>query len=203
MENKENEINNSIIYSQEAIEFVTVANEFCKLLENLNDFTLTEFVKNTYKISSLLHLKALNFPKPDIKNKTASETFITEADWHFIDHAISQKLGQFEVYTEIREPANTDTPIEISMSECLTDTYQDLKDFTQIYHIASEDVIINAMNDCKTNFEQIWGPRILAVLKEFHNLLYGNEELKTEDTDINETMSKGKNWIDNLFTDES
>jgi len=201
MDNKENETN-SIIYSQETIEFVTVANEYCKMLESLNDYSLAKFVENIYKLSSLLHLKAINLSKPQITQKSPSETFITEADWHFIDNAISQKLGQFEVYTEIREPANPDTPINISMSECLTDTYQDLKDFTQIYHIASEDVILNAMNDCKTNFEQIWGPRILSVLKEFHNLLYGNEELKEEETDINTSVSKGKNWVNNLFTDE-
>lgn len=200
MENNESE--NSIIYSTETIEFVTIANEFCRLLENLNDFSLAEFIKNTYKISSLLHLKVLSFPKPEIKQNLPSETFITEADWHYIDTAISQKLGQYEIFTEIREPANPDTPINISMSECLTDTYQDLKDFTKIYHIASEDVIINAMYNCKIGFEQFWGTRLLTVLKEFHNLLYGNEELETEEQELNGSISKGKNWVNNLFNDE-
>jgi len=201
MENKEKE-SNQLIYSQETIEFVTVANEFCKILENLNNFSLTEFIEAVYKISSLLHTKALSFPKPEIKQAMPTETFITEADWHYIDSAISKKLGQFEVYTEIHEPANPDIPLNISMSECLTDTYQDLKDFIKIYSFASEDVILNAMYECITNFEQIWGPRILAVLKEFHNLLYGNEELAETDTEDNKHISKGKNWIDNLFTDE-
>lgn len=201
MKNKENEIKN-IIYSQETIEFVTIANEFCKILENLNDFTTAKFIENTYKISSLLHLKAINFPKPELKEQLPSETFITEADWHYIDNTISTKLGQFEIFTEIREPENPEIPINISMSECLTDTYQDLKDFTKIYHISSEDVILNAMFDCKTNFEQIWGTRLLAVMKEFHNLLYGNEDLESDEKEINERISKGKNWVDNLFTDE-
>ena len=197
-ENKEN----NIIYSKETIEFVTVANEYCKILENLNNFSLTEFIKNTYNISSLLHLKVLSLPKPEISEQLPSETFMTEADWHYIDSAISKKLGQYEIYTDLFEPLNSDTPINISMSECLTDIYQDLKDFTKIYHIAGEDVIKNAMYDCKTNFEQVWGPRILIVLKEFHNLLYGNEELKENDTEIkNETSAN--NWVDNLFTDES
>lgn len=202
MEEKDN-LNNSIVFSPETIEFVTIANEFCKFLENLNDFSVSQFIENTYKIGSLLHFKALGLPKPDINEKLPSETFITEADWHYIDTAISQKLGQYEIFTEIREPANPDTPINISMSECLTDTYQDLKDFTKIYHIASEDVIINAMYNCKIGFEQYWGTRLLTVLKEFHNLLYGNEELETEEQELNGSISKGKNWVNNLFSDES
>ena len=203
MGNKENEIK-SIIYSQETIEFVTVANEYCKILENLNDFTLQNFIENIYKLSSLLLLKTLSLQKPDIAEKLPSETFLTEADWHYIDTAISTKLGQFEIYTEIREPAIPDNPLNISMSECLTDIYQDLKDFTKIYSIASEDVILNAMDDCITNFEQIWGPRLLAVMKEFHNLLFGNEEI-SEDSDFNDETKaqKGKNWVDNLFIDKS
>ncbi len=202
MENSNKENDNNIVYSSETIEFVTVANEFCKLLENLNNFSLSKFIENTYKISSLLHLKVLNLQKPENAAKIPSETFITEADWHFIDNAISQKLGQFEVYTEIREPANPDTPAEISMSECLTDIYQDLKDFTTLYRIANEDAILNAVFECKNNFEQFWGPRLLAVSKEFHNLLYGNEELKSENSETNNALTKGKNWVDNIFTDE-
>ncbi|MCF6184405.1 MAG: DUF5063 domain-containing protein [Bacteroidales bacterium] len=200
--NEETKLPDNIIYSQEIIEFVTVANEFCKILENLNDFSLKSFVENVYKISSLLHLKALGLPKPEISNKMPSETFITEADWHYIDSAISKKLGQYEVYTDLFEPGDTSAPVNISMSECLTDTYQDLKDFTKIYQIAGEDEILNAITDCKSNFEQLWGSRIIIVLKEFHNLLYGNEELKEEDTDISAEIAKGKNWVDNIFTDE-
>ncbi len=198
--NEQNSLSDNIIYSAETIEFVTIANEYCKVLENLNSFSLKEFVETTYKISSLLYLKALKLPKPEIKDPLPSETFITEADWHYIDSAISKKLGQFEVYAEIREPANPEIPIEISMSECLTDTYQDLKDFTKLYSIANEDVILNAIFDCKTNFEQVWGPRILTVMREFHNLIYGNEELsEPENSDNNFMQEKGKNWVENLF----
>ncbi len=200
MNNKEKE-SNQLIYAPETIEFVTVANEFCKILENLNDFNLNEFIDNIYKLSSLLLFKTLSLPKPEVKEKLPAETFITEADWHYIDSAISKKLGQFELYTEIREPAIPDNPINISMSECLTDIYQDLKDFTKIYSVASEDVILNALDECINNFEQIWGPRLLAVMKEFHNLLYGNEELSEEIAYKEPEKVKGKNWVDNLFTD--
>ncbi|NOZ35761.1 MAG: DUF5063 domain-containing protein [Chlorobi bacterium] len=199
--NEDNKLPNNIIYSQKTIEFVTVANEFCKILENLSDFSLKEFVENVYKISSLLHLKALGLPKPEISNKMPSETFITEADWHYIDSAISKKLGQYEVFTDLFEPGDTATPVNISISECLTDTYQELKDFTKIYQIAGEDEILNAIADCKNNFELLWGSRIIIVLKEFHNLLYGNEELKEDDTDVSSEILKGRNWVDNLFNE--
>lgn len=201
MENKEKEMN-QLIYSQETIEFVTVANEYCKIIENLIDYKLKNFIEHIYKISSLLLLKTLNLEKPNIKEKLPVETFINEADWHYIDTSISTKLGEFEVYTEIREPAIPDNPINISMSECLADIYQDLKDFTKIYSIASEDVILNALEDCLSNFEQIWGPRLLTVMKEFHNLLYGNNEISEEIAQRDELKLPPQKRINNLFTGE-
>ncbi len=169
-----------IIYSKEVIEFVTVANEYCMLLESLNLLTREQFVKQTYNILTLLHLKAIILPKPKDISNANTESFVNEADWHFIDNGISRKLGSLETYSELREPLDPDSVLNVSISECLTDTFQDLKDFTQIYQFGNEDAITEALWECKNNFEQIWGSRIILVLKEFHNLIYGNVDF-TED----------------------
>ncbi len=194
---------NNIIYAQATLEFVTVAGEYCKTLENLNDFSIRQFIENTYKISSLLLLKALSLPKPEIEHKQAPQTCITEADWHYIDNAVSKKLGQFVSYTELRTPLEANHPQTMSISECLTDIYQDLKDVTTLYTLASEEVILNALETCKTNFEQFWGPRIIAVLAEFHNLLYGDEDFSEETAYSKDAKPENSNnWADNLFTKE-
>jgi len=194
-----------LIYSQEVIEFVTVANEFCLLLEGLNNVTREEFVKQTYKMLSLLHLKAIIIPKPKNIKNAETESFINEADWHFIDNGISTKLGSYEVFTDMHEPATPEVSINISLSEALADIYQDLKDFTQLYHFGNEESITAGLWECKNNFEQIWGPRLIIVLKEFHNLLFGNLDLTDAEEESQEKVedftSNPKKWIDNMFGD--
>lgn len=183
MSEKKQDIQEDIIYTKEVIEFVTVANEFCLLMESLNNLTREEFIKNTYKILTLLQLKALILPKHEPADQAQTESFVNEADWHFIDNGISEKMGSLEIFSDLREPFDPLTSIEISISECLADTYQDLKDFTQLYQLGNTEAVTQGLWDCKTNFEQIWGPRIMIVIREFHLLIYGDKDLTDEETD--------------------
>lgn len=183
MSEKKQDITEDIIYSREVIEFITVANEFCLSAEGLNSMTREEYIINTYKILTLLQLKALTLPKPEPIDDAQTESFINEADWHFIDNGISTKLGSFEIFSDLREPIDPLTSIEISISECLADTYQDLKDFTQLYQFGNVEAITQGLWECKTNFEQVWGPRIMIVIREFHLLIYGEKDLTDEKND--------------------
>ena len=203
MSDKETNLPDKLIYTKEVIEFVTVANEYCVLVESLNVLTREQFVEQTYKMLSLLHIKAILSPKPSNISNANTETFMNESDWHFIDNGLSEKLGSFEVFSDLKEPLDPETTINISLSECLTDIYQDLKDFTQLYHFGNEEAITEGLWECKNNFQNIWGPRLIIVLKEFHSLLYGNLDLteKEEDTDSNTNNEKGNSaaWLDGVF----
>jgi hypothetical protein len=184
-----------LIYSNYVVEFITVANEFCKLVENVTYISREKFIENTYKILVLLQLKAIMLPKiePDLDYET--ESFVTEQDWYIIDTGVSNKLGSLETFSELREPANPESPFEISLSECIADTYQDLKDFIMLYQIGNNEATFLGLNECKNNFEQIWGPRIMLVIREFHNLLHGDTEIADEngindsdEDDLNEQL---------------
>ena len=196
---EENNLPDKLIYTPEVIEFVTIANEYCLLLEGLNELTREQFIEQSYKLLTLLHLKAVILPKPEDIENAETEAFMNEADWHFIDTGISTKLGSHETFNELIEPAIPDNPINISLSECMTDTYQELKDFTQLYQFGNEDAITEGLWECKTNFEQIWGPRLIIVMKEFHNLIYGNTDLADEESKPEEQEKKGGNWLDDVF----
>ncbi len=196
---EENNLPDKLIYTTEVIEFVTAANEYCLLLEGLNELTREQFIEQSYKILTLLHLKAVILPKPEDIENAETEAFMNEADWHFIDTGISTKLGSHETFNELIEPATPDTPVNISLSECMTDTYQELKDFTQLYQFGNEDAITEGLWECKNNFELIWGPRIIIVMKEFHNLVYGNTDLTDEESKPEEQEKKGGSWLDDVF----
>jgi len=169
-----------IVYSDYVIEFITVANEFCKLVENVNYIARETFIENTYKILVLLQLKTLMLPKIEPDADFETESFVSEQDWYLVDTGVSNKLGSLELFSELREPANPDSPFEISISECIADTYQDLKDFINLYQVGNSEAIFLGLNECKNNYEQVWGPRIMLVIREFHNLLFGDIDIKDE-----------------------
>ena len=194
---------NHIIYSKNVIEFVTVANEYCKFVETVSSIVKAEFIKKAQKLLSLLYLKSSVLP--EIKDAAGKDTekFVSETDWHFINENIALKLGKEDIYSDLIEPLALDAPINISLSECFADIYQDLKDFVSLYKIGSTEAINEALYECKRNFEQIWGPRIIVALKEIHTILYSdvdlNENEKPDDS-INETSKN--NWLNDFFEEK-
>jgi len=188
-----------IIYSKEVIEFITVANEFCNIMENLNTQSREEFINNIYKILTLIQLKSVLLPKIEFSSGFGTESFVNEADWHFFDNAVSEKLGSFEIYSNLREPLNPESSSEVTLSECIADTYQDLKDLTQNYQISSPDAILQSIAECKTNFEQYWGPRIMLVIREFHLLIYGNSNLSDDSNEVEKADNSKNNWLNDIF----
>lgn len=171
-----------IVFSKDVIEFVTVANEFCALLEKAHDFSKEDFVKRSQKLLPLLYFKAAVLPAPEESTDEPYEKFVTEADWHYTEQRIIQKLGETELFITMTNPTNPHETEEVSLSECYADIYQDLKDFTMLYQVGSEGAVNEAMWELKENFEQVWGPRLLALLKELHDIIFSGESLDDEET---------------------
>jgi hypothetical protein len=74
-----------------------------------------------------------------------------------------------------------------SISEYLTDIYQDLKDFVASYKSGNEKVMNDAVWEVLMNFEEFWGKKLLNALSAIHTVLYseadGNVENDHKDDD--------------------
>ena len=68
-----------VVYSKNVIEFVTVANEFCLLLETSSKITKLEFVETAQKLLPLLYLKASMLPTNENELDDEVEKFVTES----------------------------------------------------------------------------------------------------------------------------
>lgn len=178
------EIFSEVIYSKNVIEFVTVANEFCSFIEAVDDFSRKDFLTRLQKLFPLLYLKASLLPEPDTElPDEIAEKFVTEDDYNFILNKLTAKFGQFDSYQEIYDSSfqYSQIPIEGSISENITDIYQDLKDFIFCYRIGTVEVMNDGLNECKTNFEEYWGQRLVNGFRVIHHLLYSNSNLDEED----------------------
>lgn len=169
----ENQLNNkNIVYTKTVIEFVTVAGEYCKFVENASAIEKKELIGNTQKLLALLYLKASVLPVLASSTDDFIEKFVTEEQWIEVKLAIAEKLGDDEQFLEIKEPGNLveGETVSVSLAECFADIYQDMKDFITVFSMGDERAMFTALYECITNFEQFWGPRALHALTVLHNL---------------------------------
>ncbi|MEI6140304.1 MAG: DUF5063 domain-containing protein [Mariniphaga sp.] len=173
-----------LVYSRNVIEFATVANEFCSFIEQVEQFQRKDFVARLQKLFPLLYLKAALLPEPDLEmSEEAPEKFVSEDDYNYILHKLELKLGQFDAYYDVFDPSIhlTEAAVEANISENVTDIYQDLKDFILAYRIGTLEVMNDALWECRNNFEQFWGQRLVNGLRAIHNLVYGEADIEESD----------------------
>jgi hypothetical protein len=197
-------------YSKNTIEFVTVANEFCKFIENANKITLTEFIEMAHRLLPLVYLKGTLLPADIESNDEYNEKYVTEENYNYIQEMLLAKFGEHNFYDEIFDPIRqqNDEPAQLSIAETIADIYQDLKDFIMQFQVASEEIMINAIWECRQAFEQYWGQRIVNVLRVLHHLKYvvvdiepnENNNQTSKDFDYNKVDTK--NWLISRMQDE-
>jgi hypothetical protein len=178
------EVFSEVVYSKNVIEFVTVANEYCSFVEAVDQFTRKDFLSRIQKLFPLLYLKASLLPEPDPKlQDEIAEKFVSEEDYNFILNKLANKIGEYDAYQEIYDSSlqYSYIPVEGSIAENITDIYQDLKDFILSYRIGTVEVMNDALRECRNNYEQYWGQRLVNGLRAIHYLLYSNVNLDEED----------------------
>ena len=171
-----------IVYSRNVLEFVAVGNEYCKFMEQASGLSKKEFIQKTHKLLSFVYQKATILPQLENIFEGASEKFVTEQDWTWIKQQVENKLVSHDRFVEIADPLYPDSEntTSLSLSECFADIYQDLKDFTTAFNIGTVEIMNDSLWECSQNFQNYWGERLLAILKEFHQLTYGVNDLSDE-----------------------
>jgi hypothetical protein len=190
------EDNISPVYSQQAVEFVAVANEFCKFIEGATEMSTDNFIEISHKILPLLYLKGTMLPEIDETYEEFNEKFVTEDDYIFIQNNLAVKFGKFNTFDEIFDPLRqeNDEPVQLNAAEQLADIYQDIKDFIMQYKDGTNEIMSNALWECRQTFEQYWGQRIVNLLRYLHYLKYTIVELETDNEDNGKNPDKEFNY---------
>lgn len=175
-----------LVYSKAVIEFVTVANEYCTFVENNSMFKRSEFLGKVQKLFPLLYLKASLLPKVNDENAEAPAKFVSEVDYNFLLQKISEKLAQFDAYQEVfdADMQFSEGAIENNISEDICDVYQDLKDFLMAYRIGTTDIMSDALWECRNNFENYWGQKLVNGLRAVHSVLYSDNDVDEDEPEV-------------------
>src|SRR5690606_17881936 len=98
MEQREND---KIIYDKNVIEFVTVAIEFCAILEGEEKLTRMEWADRMLKILPLLYLKASLLPEIVSTYDEAPEIFVQEEDYSRVEQLVYNIMGEEDIYLDV------------------------------------------------------------------------------------------------------
>ncbi len=172
--------NQDPVYSHNVVEFVAVANEYCKYAEHASEIKGAEMLKIMQRILPLLYLKASLLPSLEPVFEDGNEKFVTEADWNRIHENIGSIMGSADDFSaEMGEKLDdSGIPVPVSLSENMADIYQDVKDFILLYQTGTEEIMNDAIWECKMNFETIWGEKLLNVVRAAHSFLYSGKEIE-------------------------
>lgn len=176
------------IYDRNTLEFVTVALEFCTFVEAAGQSGLPEFADKAIKLLPLLYLKATLLPEVEEDENSDPELIVTEEMYESVRNRIAALLGEKDSYLETFHPdmQYSDTPIAAFISENLADVYQDSGNFISLFRQGNEEVMLEAIALCHTNFQEFWGQQLLNALKALHAVRYSSEEESIETNDDEE-----------------
>ena len=193
--------NSDPVYSRNVIEFVAVANEFCKYAEHASELKGDELLKILQRILPLMYLKASLLPQLEPFFEDGNEKFVTESDWISIQETLKEKFGTADDFLEVFDEkiSETEGPVISSISENMADIYQDIKDFLLLYQTGTSEVMNDAVWECRMNFETFWGQKLVNSMRAIHKFIYSGEEIGKVENELNEN-DEGRDTSDWFIT---
>jgi len=187
--------NTDPVYSRNVIEFVAVANEFCKYAEHALELKGDDLLKILQRLLPLLYIKASLLPQLTPFFEDGNEKFVTESDWNRIHDVLKEKFGTADDYLEVFDEKSKEQgePVLSSISESMADIYQDIKDFLLLYQTGTNEVMSDAIWECRMNFENYWGQKLVNSMRAIHRFIYSGEEIGKVENDVDENDKRRDN----------
>ena len=175
-----------VIFERNVVEFVTVAAEFCRYLEEAEGMRRADFVDTVLKLLPLLYLKAEMLPDCEQMGDTAPENYVTEETYEIMRLNLSDILSDRDDYLDVfvSDMKYSDQPVTRYISEDLADIYQDVKDFVFVFRLGLNETMHDALAICQENFRLYWGQKLVNTLRALHEVKYASGTDKEEEDDF-------------------
>ncbi|HVN59411.1 MAG TPA: DUF5063 domain-containing protein [Bacteroidales bacterium] len=187
-----------LVYSVHVVEFTAMATEYCKYAEHASELKGSELLNIMQRFLPLLYHKAAMLPHTEPFFEDGNEKFVTEQDWNNIHEKFKTAFGSANDYLELLDdPASGDEgTIAAEIAEDLSDVYQDMKNFVLLYQTGTEEVMNDAIWECRLNFENYWGVRLLNSLRAIHRFLVSGKETDEPGEEVrNEEEKNHTDWF--------
>ncbi|HOF21487.1 MAG TPA: DUF5063 domain-containing protein [Bacteroidales bacterium] len=185
------------VYSRNVLEFVAAANEFCKYAERSAEIKGGELLRILQRLLPYLYIRASFLPSLEPVFEDGNEKFVTESDWNTIHDSLKKQFGSTDEYLDIYDagPEGPDNIVQSSLSENLADMYQDIKDFLLLYQTGTEEIMNDAVWECKISYENIWGQKLVNSLRAIHMFIYSGDEPEKDIKNENDGERDTSEWF--------
>jgi hypothetical protein len=158
----------------ETVEFVRLCNNYCQVLEKADKMPMHELFDNVSQSLMAVYQQTFLVTRFKTRYESDPQKFLAEKQYNKIRGSLMGLLGRRDVYHEVLDPnrPGSSNIFQASLSEDLTDIYQDLYDFVHWYSEGTFESINDSVIECITNFEKYWGIKLMNALRALHVLRY-------------------------------
>lgn len=165
--------NQEIIRSAKVLEFLTIANEYNRIIEECSDYPEEHLFEFLQRMLPLMYLKGSLLPEINPEDPDQNERFLTEEQWENSLNNLKAVFGDRDLYWSIEHPVEASAETERrSISEDLADIYQESKDFVLLFQKPLSSAKENAVANCRYYFSEHWGGKALKAAGLIHHLLH-------------------------------
>lgn len=175
-----------VIFERNTVEFVTVAAEYCALIERCEGQLRGEFVDTMLKVLPLLYIKASMLPDCEAMGEDGLEAFVTEDEYEVIRINLQELLADRDDYLDVfvEDMKYSDTPIRKSIAEDLADIYQVIKDFVCQFRSGLNETMHDALAQCREHFMEYWGQTLVNTMRALHEVRYSVSDDESEEAEF-------------------
>lgn len=154
-------------------QFVDCARKFCTLVENCNDFELSDFEEKSLSLLSKLYHLAIELPFPALVNDDLQIDSVTVKQRKKIYSEINDLFGKNHIYKMIYDPdQNDDEIVHAMLGDDFSDIYSDVKNSLVIFDKNDTNSINEAVWQWKNDFMSHWGSHALNIISTIHKRHY-------------------------------
>lgn len=175
---EQEEILQEPVYSPLVLEFLAVAHKYCIFIEEIHQYNLQEVRDYLHKALSLLYVRGAVLPALTEEDSDMNEKYVTEEQWQIVFNELREKFGNTDEYWFVENDNPHNDLIRGSLSDNLSDIYQDMKDFVILYQKPMRDSKVAAVWEISQLFKAHWGFRVVNVLKVLHYQLFSDDNTR-------------------------
>ncbi|HEY4785187.1 MAG TPA: DUF5063 domain-containing protein [Bacteroidales bacterium] len=158
----------------EVADFINLCNAYCQILDKADKLPLHEFLDKVSDSLMAVYQKTFAITRFKTRYESEPQKFLSEKLYNKVRLSVMNILDKRDGYMEILDPNHIGNQniFQASLSEDLTDIYQDFYDFVQWYSVGTFESINDSLIECLSNFEKYWGVKLLNALRAIHVIRY-------------------------------
>ena len=160
------------IYRRDILDFVTVATEFCKQVEQYSGSERGEFTAVMQRLLPMVYLKAAFIDEIE-EGVGYVDAVVTESDYEYVRTQIAAIMRDADDYLDVfvEQFRYSDAPVVCTVSESLADVYQALRNMVEAFRNEIDEAMEVALFECMEEFRMHWGQQLLGALRAMHELV--------------------------------